>query len=249
MAAGRRRRPSAAGRRCSGCGDVAAALRVVMADADLVVVDKPPGMPSVPARTPLDPPDVATVLAVTHGPLEAVHRLDRDTSGLLVLARSREARARLGRAFEEGLVEKRYLAIVHGRLRDQTGAIHLPLADDVANPPRKRVDPILGRRAATLWRTLQVGTWEGAAVTLLELQPLTGRSHQLRVHLAWLGCPIVGDRLYGPTARPATCLALHAAALTLPHPRDGSRRSWATPPPDMPPWRILALPALTSRWA
>jgi 23S rRNA-/tRNA-specific pseudouridylate synthase len=111
---------------------VAAALRVVIADDDLVVVDKPPGMPSVPARTPLDPPDVATVLAATHGPLEAVHRLDRDTSGLLVLARSREARARLGRAFEDGVVEKRYLAIVHGRLRDQTGAIHLPLADDVS---------------------------------------------------------------------------------------------------------------------
>jgi len=219
---------------------MAAALRVVMADDDLVVVDKPAGMPSVPARTPLDPPDVATVLAKTHGSLEAVHRLDRDTSGLLVLARSREARARLGRAFEDGLVEKRYLAIVHGGLRDQAGGIHLPLADDVANPPRKRVDPIMGRRAATRWRTLEAGTWEGAAVTLLELEPLTGRSHQLRVHLAWLGCPIVGDRLYGPSPRPATCLALHAAGLTLPHPRDGSRRSWASPTPSMPPWQVFA---------
>jgi tRNA pseudouridine32 synthase/23S rRNA pseudouridine746 synthase len=111
-------------------------------------------MPSVPARTPLDPPDVATVLAKTHGSLEAVHRLDRDTSGLLVLARSREARARLGRAFEDGLVEKRYLAIVHGGLRDHAGGIHLPLADDVANPPRKRVDPIMGRRAATRCRPI-----------------------------------------------------------------------------------------------
>lgn len=224
-------------------------LQVVMADDDLVVVDKPAGMPSVPARTPLDPPDVATVLARTHGPLEAVHRLDRDTSGLLVLARSREARARLGRAFEERLVEKRYLAVVHGRLRDQAGAIHLPLADDMAHPPRKRVDPIMGRRAATRWLTLEAGAWDGAPVTLVELQPLTGRSHQLRVHLAWLGCPIVGDRLYGPTATPATCLALHAAALSLPHPRDGSRRSWTSPPPDMPPWRSLAVPPLTSRWA
>jgi tRNA pseudouridine32 synthase / 23S rRNA pseudouridine746 synthase len=228
---------------------MAPVLQIVMADDDLVVVDKPAGMPSVPARTPLDPPDVATVLASTHGPLEAVHRLDRDTSGLLVLARSREARARLGRAFEERLVEKRYLAVVHGRLRDQTGAIHLPLADDVANPPRKRVDPIMGRRAATRWLTLDTGEWDGAAVTLVELQPLTGRSHQLRVHLAWLGCPIVGDRLYGPTATPVTCLALHAAALALPHPRDGSRRSWTSPPPDMPPWRSIAVPPLTSRWA
>ena len=238
----RRQPSSAAGRRRSGCSDMPAAVRIVMSDNEIVVVDKPSGMPSVPARTPLDPPDVAAVLAASCGPLEAAHRLDRDTSGLLVLARSREARSRLGRAFEEGLVEKRYLAVVHGAPGSQAGEIHLPLADDVASPPRKRIDPIMGRRAVTRWRTLHAGFWGGAAVTLVELEPLTGRSHQLRVHLAWLGCPIVGDRLYGPTDRPATCLALHATAIALPHPRDGRRLSLTSPPPDAPPWQILALP-------
>jgi len=139
-------------------------------------------------------------------------------------------------------VEKRYLAVVHGAPGSRTGEIHLPLADDVMNPPRKRIDPIMGRRAVTRWRTLRDGVWDGAAVTLVELEPLTGRSHQLRVHLAWLGCPIVGDRLYGPTDRPATCLALHATAIALPHPRDGGRLSLTSPPPDAPPWQILALP-------
>ncbi len=219
-----------------------AALRIVMADDDLVVVDKPSGMPSVPARTPLDPPDVVAVLAGRFGPLEAAHRLDRDTSGLLVLARSREARSGLGRAFEEGLVEKRYLAVVHGTPSERSGEIHLPLADDVASPPRKRVDPIMGRRAVTRWRVIDVAT-SGDAMTLVELEPLTGRSHQLRVHLAWLGCPIVGDRLYGPTDRPQFQLALHATAITLPHPSDGHRLSLTCPPPDAIPWRILAQPA------
>jgi tRNA pseudouridine32 synthase/23S rRNA pseudouridine746 synthase len=219
-----------------------AALRIVLVDQDLVVVDKPSGMPSVPARTPLDPPDVVAVLAGRFGSLEAAHRLDRDTSGLLVLARSREARSTLGRAFEEGLVEKRYLAVVHGTPPKRAGEIHLPLADDVASPPRKRVDPIMGRRAVTRWQTID-GATGGDAMTLVELQPLTGRSHQLRVHLAWLGCPIVGDRLYGPTNRPEFQLALHATTLALPHPSDGHHLSLTSPPPDAPPWRTFALPA------
>ena len=211
-----------------------------MSDDDLVVVDKPSGMPSVPARTPLDPPDVVAVLAGRFGPLEVAHRLDRDTSGLLVLARSREARSGLGRAFEEGLVEKRYLAVVHGMPPERAGEIHLPLADDVASPPRKRVDPIMGRRSVTRWRALDASAWDGDPLTLVELEPLTGRSHQLRVHLAWLGCPIVGDRLYGLTDRPQFQLALHATAITLPHPRDAGRVSLTSSPPDAPPWRTFA---------
>lgn len=213
-----------------------------MSDDDLLVVDKPSGMPSVPARTPLDPPDVVAVLAGRFGPLEAAHRLDRDTSGLLVLARSREARSGLSRAFEEGLVEKRYLAVVHGMPPERAGEIHLPLADDVASPPRKRVDPIMGRRSVTRWRALDASAWDGDPLTLVELEPLTGRSHQLRVHLAWLGCPIVGDRLYGPTDRPQFQLALHATAITLPHPRDAGRVSLTSSPPDAPPWRTFAPP-------
>lgn len=215
--------------------------RVVFADADVVVVDKPSGMPSVPARTPLDPADVAARLTAAYGPLEAAHRLDRDTSGLLVLARSRSARAALGRAFEARLVAKGYLAVVVGRPAESSGEICLPLAADRDRPPRHRVDRELGKPATTRWRLLALAAelGETPATSLLEIQPLTGRSHQIRVHLASLGCPIAGDRLYGGTAVDVR-LALHAAHLALPHPATGERLVLAAPPPAEPPWDRFA---------
>ena len=201
-------------------------IRIVFADADLIVVDKPAGMPSVPARTPLDPPSVASHLRAAFGDLEAVHRLDRDTSGLLVLARTSQARAALGRAFEARMVQKRYEALVHGRPVHAEGIVHLPLASDPQRPPRSRVDPILGRPATTRWRLLTPSAAAGRRWSRLELEPVTGRSHQLRVHLAWLGMPIVGDRLYcrvhAAANEPlAARLGLHATWLAFPHPSDG----------------------------
>lgn len=199
------------------------AVTVLLADAHVVVVDKPPGMPSVPARTPLDPPAVATMLRDDYGPLEAVHRLDRDTSGLLVLSRSPAARVALGRAFESRAVQKRYEAIVCGVPAVAHGEIHLPLAADPSRPPRHRVDPIDGRVAITRWRLAERREFPDGPRSLLVLEPVTGRSHQLRVHLAWLGLPIVGDRLYAPAAVAAAAdrLALHATWLRFPHPADG----------------------------
>ena len=210
---------------------------VVFADRSLVVCNKPSGMPSVPSRTPLDPAAVATRLADRFGPLEAVHRLDRDTSGLLVLARTAEARTALGRSFERGEVAKTYVAVVIGRPPRSTSELHLPLAADREHPPRHRVDPILGRRAATRWRTLvSISQPHGGEASLLELTPLTGRSHQLRVHLAWLGCPIVGDRLYGYDPAPASQLALHAAAIRFLHPASGQPVTAEAAPPRAEPW-------------
>jgi len=230
-------------------GSESSAPRVVHADASLVVVDKPSGVPSVPARTRLDPPDVAVRLAGTFGSLEAVHRLDRDTSGLLVLARSQAARAALGRAFERGDVSKAYLAVVRGIPPRPSGELHLPLAPDPDAPPRQRPDLIRGRRAATRWMTLAEANRspDGCAATLLRLEPLTGRSHQLRVHLAWLGCPILGDRLYDVSPDPPFPLALHAARLDLPHPEEGTRVVLEAAAPSGPPWRWFG-PELSPLW-
>jgi tRNA pseudouridine32 synthase/23S rRNA pseudouridine746 synthase len=225
----------------SGAGRVSAVSpppRIIHADDHMVVVEKPAGIPSVPARTPLDPPCVARALAAEYGPLEAVHRLDRDTSGLLVLARTAAARGALGAAFEGRRVEKRYEARVLGRLPAAQGVVHLPLARDGERPPRHRVDPIGGRPAATRWRCLGPGDSAGRT-TLVEVEPLTGRSHQIRVHLAWLGAPIVGDPLYpavspavrGPPAGGAGRLQLHAVWLALPHPADGRVVEFHSPRP------------------
>lgn len=216
-------------------------LRIVFDDEHIVVVAKPSGMPSVPARAPLDPPDVAAVLAADFGRVEAVHRLDRDTSGLLVLAKTSAARSMLGRAFERRLVHKIYVAVVHGCPPAESGTIHLPLAPDPWRPPCARPDPILGRRAATRWTTaarVDEGGC-GRGLCLLELEPLTGRSHQLRVHLAWLGCPILGDRLYGPTPGTGCRLALHAARLSLPHPAGSGRIDLEAPPDPGAPWEAF----------
>lgn len=226
----------------SPCG-ASSGLRVLHVDDDVVIVDKPSGMPSVPARTPLDPPDVAAILAATHGPLEAVHRLDRDTSGILVLARSRPVRAALGHAFESATVAKRYRAVVVGAPPTETGTIHMPLADDPARPPRKRVDPILGRRATTRWcvidRVEAVAGVHGR-LALIDLEPLTGRSHQLRVHLAWLGCPITGDRLYAAPPAATWPLALRAIEITFPHPRTGRRMTIVAGAAALAPWTFFA---------
>ena len=217
-------------------GPTSSGIRIVFADADLIVVDKPAGMPSVPARTPLDPPCVASHMRAAFGAVEAVHRLDRDTSGILVLARSSQTRAMLGRAFEARAVQKRYEAIVHGGPAVEEGIVHLPLASDPERPPRSRVDPILGRPATTRWRLLATAPTAGQQWSRLELEPVTGRSHQLRVHLAWLGMPIVGDRLYGPVhpaaqGPPAARLGLHAIWLAFPHPRDGRLVEVRSEPP------------------
>lgn len=215
-----------------------AAPRIVHDDEWLLVVEKPPGMPSVPARTDRDPPSVIERLrAAEPGSFfEAAHRLDRDTSGLLVVARSPEARRRLARAFETGAVRKRYLAVVEGRPPADSGTLHLPIARAASGDgPRYRADPVMGVRSATRWRVLRMTDAPHGPRSLLELDPVTGRSHQLRVHLAWLGCPIVSDRLYGrpleSDAGPAhdERMLLHAASIDFPHPRDGGRMRMQSP--------------------
>lgn len=219
----------------------AADVPVLHADAWLVAVCKPSGIPSVPARNPSDPVSVPQRLRERFGHLEAVHRLDRDTSGVLVLARHRESRVRLGRSFEQGLTAKRYLAVCHGVPRQPEGELHLPLATDRERPPRHRVDPIHGKRSHTLWRVIASDTTGDQTLSLVELEPRTGRSHQLRVHMAWMGLPMCGDRLYNrhlPATPPR--LALHAAWLALPHPCDGQAITLRADANDLPTTPRLA---------
>jgi len=151
--------------------------------------------------------------------------VEASTSGIVILARDARAQRRLSHAFETRQADKRYVAVVHGLVQHESGEIDLPLACDWPNRPRHVVDRVSGRPARTRYRVLSRDA--GAQTTRLELQPLTGRTHQLRVHLQALGHPIVGDRLYATEherrcASPSPRLLLHAARLVLPQVDDGA---------------------------
>ena len=200
-------------------------LQIIHLDADLIVINKPPGLLSVPGRGP-DKQDCVLhrLHAVGHPEALIVHRLDMATSGLLLLARSPAAQRSLSMAFEARQVGKRYVAVVQGFMEgamDEAGApggwqqIDLPLLTDWPNRPRQKVDQALGKPSRTRWQVLSRDAT--ADTTRLALEPLTGRSHQLRVHLLALGHPIVGDAMYGPPeAALVARLLLHASHLELP---------------------------------
>jgi tRNA pseudouridine32 synthase / 23S rRNA pseudouridine746 synthase len=212
-------------------------LRLVHQDEHLLVVDKPAGLLSVPGRG-ADKQDCAwrRVRQQVANAL-VVHRLDMATSGLLLLARGIESQRRLGAAFAQREVGKRYLAVVAGvpaeRLFDAEGwqLIDLPLSADWPNRPRRIVDPVHGKPSQTRWRVLAIDTARGQA--RLELEPLTGRSHQLRVHLQALGHPILGDPFYAPppVRDAAARLLLHASELRLHHPFTGQPMHWRSEAP------------------
>ena len=206
-------------------------IELVHVDAHCIVALKPAGLPSVPGRGPeLQDCAHARVLE-RHADARVVHRLDMATSGLLVFARGAEAQRRLSQAFAERRVDKRYVAVVAGRVEAASGRIDLPLIADWPNRPRQKIDPQHGKASSTFYRLLERDIDDDT--TRLELQPVTGRAHQLRVHLLAIGHPILGDALYAPDAvrDRAPRLLLHACALELPHPLDGTplRLSSAAP--------------------
>jgi tRNA pseudouridine32 synthase/23S rRNA pseudouridine746 synthase len=202
-------------------------------DDTCVVVDKPSGLLSVPGRGP-DKQDCAARRVQARVPdALVVHRLDMATSGVWLMARGPDMQRAYSRAFAERTADKRYVAVVAGRVQadpDQAWQqIDLPLAPDWPRRPLQKVDHTQGRPSLTRWRVL---AHEGDT-TRLELAPRTGRSHQLRVHLLALGHPILGDALYAPpeVRDRASRLLLHASALTLPDPHGGPARSWVCPAP------------------
>lgn len=158
-----------------------------------------------------------------------VHRLDMATSGLIAFGRGPDAQRALSRAFETRRVAKRYVAVVGGDVAGEQGEVDAPLVVDWPNRPRQIVDPVHGKPSLTLWRVLA----REAGRTRLALSPVTGRSHQLRVHCAHLGHPILGDDLYAPPALrdAAPRLLLHACRLELPHPATGERVVVESVPP------------------
>ena len=186
-------------------------------DDALLVVEKPPGLLSVPGRGPALADCVITRLQEHYPDALTVHRLDMVTSGLLLHARGKASQVALSRQFEQRQVDKQYIALVEGLVADDCGEIDLPLRCDWDSRPKQMVDPLLGRRALTRWRVL--GRDRSTARSMLALEPATGRAHQLRVHLASLGHPIVGDVLYN--AAPAKPVRLHASALGFAHPLTG----------------------------
>ena len=204
-------------------------LTLLHADGDWIVVDKPAGLPSVPGRAPGLQDCVASRVQALHPDALVVHRLDMATSGLLLMARGAENQRRLGAAFERRQVDKSYVALVAGELREDEGQVDLPLAADWPRRPRRVVDPVGGKPALTRWRVIE----RLGPCTRVQLEPLTGRTHQLRVHLGAIGHPILGDTLYAGDAVAAATprLMLHACRLALAHPVDGRPCRFVSPVP------------------
>jgi tRNA pseudouridine32 synthase/23S rRNA pseudouridine746 synthase len=202
-------------------GDARGGLTVVYADSALLVLDKPAGLLSVPGRG-ADKQDCLSLRVQRRYPdALVVHRLDMATSGLMLMARGVAAQRLLSQAFADRTVKKRYVAIVDGLLAasdSNWGVINLPIMADWPNRPRRVIEHQLGKPSVTHWRVLSHN--EVDKTTRIELEPVTGRSHQLRVHLLALGHAILGDALYGTQRIQAMAnrLLLHASAVELNHP-------------------------------
>lgn len=204
-------------------------LDILYIDDHLIALNKPSGLLSVPGRGP-DKSDCLLTRAQRSYPTAlAVHRLDMGTSGILILARSKDVHRQLGKLFEQRLVEKHYTAMVDGRPEDCSGKIDAPLISDWPNRPRQKIDWKNGKKAVTHYRLLNYN--RKADTSLLHLRPITGRSHQIRVHLHSIGHTILGDSLYAPSriALKSPRLLLHAHYLALTHPVSGQAMEISCP--------------------
>lgn len=206
---------------------------VIYIDPDLLVVDKPAGLLSVPAGGADRQDCLAARVRTLHADALIVHRLDAATSGLVLFARDPEMLRRMSLAFEQRMVGKQYAALVHGHMARAEGEIDLPLGEDAANRPRQIVDPVRGRRALTRYQVLEHLGDGAEACTRVALKPVTGRAHQLRVHLLTLGHPILGDPLYSSPDHAARFarMHLHATRIAFIHPRTRVPMQFESPVP------------------
>lgn len=195
-------------------------LSVVYEDEDLLVIDKPAGLLSVMGRLP-EHQDSAYLRVLARYPLAKVtHRLDMATSGILLFAKHRNAEVAVSRMFQARTVKKYYVACVQGRLQGQ-GQVDVPLIADWENRPQQKVDFEFGKSAQTLYQAQSYHEMQD--MTRVLLQPITGRSHQLRVHMQYIGHPIMGDRIYHPEGLNSdfSRMSLHACELIFNHPLTG----------------------------
>jgi tRNA pseudouridine32 synthase/23S rRNA pseudouridine746 synthase len=204
-------------------------VTILYKDNDIIIVDKDADLLSVPGRGPDKLDSVFHRLTLTFEEVHIVHRLDMATSGIIVFARNKEALRHLQQQFQHRQTEKSYQAIVAGKLTPNEGAINLPMRCDWPNRPKQMVCYEFGKKSLTRWRVMEHTNGN----TRVELTPITGRSHQLRIHCDALGHPILGDNLYGTTESQAASqhLCLHAQSLTFTHPLSLERLTFESPVP------------------
>lgn len=197
-------------------------------DAEVVLVDKPAGLLSVPGKAPELADCLLTRVQAAFPDALLVHRLDRDTSGVMIFALTPHAQRHLGLQFEKRMTRKTYVARVWGVPSENSGTVDLPLIVDWPNRPRQKVDHVAGKAAQTDWRLLK----DEGETARVRLHPKTGRSHQLRVHMMAIGHPILGDPFYaaGP-AQDFPRLMLHSEELRFKHPQGGRSMKVRAKPP------------------
>ena len=206
------------------------AFSIEYSDDDLLVVNKPHDLLTVPGRGPLNQDCLISRLLQTHPNARIVHRLDYATSGLVIIPLSYEAQKSLSKQFQQRSTAKQYSAVVQGVIHEDSGHIDLPLICDWPNRPMQMVDFEHGKTAQTDFTVLSRDTNRNC--TRVKLKPITGRSHQLRVHMLALGHPIWGDRFYatGSALVASPRLLLHAETISFDHPASGDRITIAAPP-------------------
>jgi len=203
-------------------------LSIVYQDDDLLIVNKPSGLLTVPGKDPKHADCLIARVNRVFPTAKIVHRLDMATSGIICLAMHKEAHRNLSMQFQDRKTAKRYIARVFGKLEQPTGSVDLPLICDWPNRPKQMVDHDNGKPSLTHFKVLE----HEDNATRVELTPITGRSHQLRVHMLSLGHPILGDRLYAHPAALAMAprLQLHAEMLSLAHPVSGKEMVFEATP-------------------
>jgi len=204
-------------------------LTILHDDQDIIVLDKPSGLLSVPGKDPALADSLQTRVLARFPGAGTIHRLDKDTSGLIVMAKHKAAHGHIGTQFEKRLTAKTYYARVWGEMDRAEGVVDLPLATDWENKPRQRVDYHRGRPSQSRWQVIGIEN----GVTRVKLTPITGRTHQLRVHMREIGHPILGDEFYatGDALKAADRLQLHAGELTFRHPTGGEYVTFVAPVP------------------